>query len=417
MDRRIYADPVLYRLEQERVFARSWLVVAHDTQIPRPGDFIESYMGEESVIVVRNREGEVRVLLNSCRHRGNKVCRAEIGNTRAFMCQYHGWTYDVDGAFKGAPHFEEVYGNDIDKRQWGLHPARVELYKGLVFATFEPTAPPLAEFLGDFAYILDVSLDPRPGGVEVAGNGFLRWNIKMNWKFGAENSGGDLYHGGTTHRSALDVGHTAIATPRNGDDDRDKPEEVLDTGGTLTSDHGHAVNWSDRRPDNGEPPKLDNPLARYLYENRELTASHLGEFRARQIRRYNANVFPNAGFHSSAQTIHLFHPRGPMETEVWLIPLVDKNAPDDVKAWVRRHADQHFGPGGFFEEDDGENWEQATAACQGVVASRLPFNYQMGFGREQVVQRPGVPDAYDGGFNDYGQRAFLTRWHELMAKP
>ena len=112
--RQIYVDPDIYKLEQQQIFAKSWLMVGHESQIPNPGDFVESYMGEDSVIMVRDMNGKVNVLLNTCRHRGNKVCRAEAGNTNTWLCQYHGWTYDTTGAFVGAPHFEEIYKNDID---------------------------------------------------------------------------------------------------------------------------------------------------------------------------------------------------------------------------------------------------------------------------------------------------------------
>ena len=88
-------------------------------------------MGEEAVIVTRDLEGRVHVLLNTCRHRGNKVCRAEVGNTNTFLCQYHGWTFDIEGKFVGAPFFESVYQNDIDPAEWGLQAAQVAIYKGL----------------------------------------------------------------------------------------------------------------------------------------------------------------------------------------------------------------------------------------------------------------------------------------------
>src|SRR5487761_1901609 len=211
VDRRMHSDPENYQLELERVFARSWLPIGHESQIPNPGDFFESYMGEESVIMCRSLAGEVKVLLNSCRHRGNKVCRAEMGNANTFLCQYHGWTFDTDGKFAGAPRFEELYAGHFEKDKWGLVQARVESYKGLVFATWDYDLIGLVEYLGDFTWIMDMMLDRHEGGVEVAGGQCFRWRIPMNWKFGAENSGGDGYHGSTTHKSAMDVNHVSRA--------------------------------------------------------------------------------------------------------------------------------------------------------------------------------------------------------------
>ena len=103
ISREIFVNEEIYRQEQEQVFARAWLFVGHESQIPKPGDFFVSSMGEESVILCRDRAGRIHVFLNSCRHRGMKVCRYDEGNTVEFMCPYHGWSYGTDGALVGVP--------------------------------------------------------------------------------------------------------------------------------------------------------------------------------------------------------------------------------------------------------------------------------------------------------------------------
>jgi len=90
ISREIFVNEAIYAEELERVFARSWLFIGHESQIPNPGDFAASRMGEEAVILCRDRAGEVHVFLNSCRHRGMKVCRYDEGNTTVFTCPYHG---------------------------------------------------------------------------------------------------------------------------------------------------------------------------------------------------------------------------------------------------------------------------------------------------------------------------------------
>jgi 3-phenylpropionate/trans-cinnamate dioxygenase subunit alpha len=425
VDRRMYSDPDIYQLELERVFARSWLPVGHESLIPNPGDFFESYMGEESVIMVRNLDGQVRVLLNSCRHRGNKVCRAELGNANSFLCQYHGWTYDTDGKFVGAPRFEELYEGYFEKNKWGLVQARVGIYKGMVFATFDEELADLDTYLGDFRWIMDMMLDRHECGVEVAGGTCIRWRIPMNWKFGAENSGGDGYHGSTTHKSASDVNHTSRAFPlgeaRQKTEKSENPMGFHDESGfTMISDFGHQVNVSvmdmSGIPDIRIEP--DTPLRKYFAQHLPEAVSRLGEYRALNIPRYNMNVFPTCAFHLSSQMMHILHPKGPTQTEVWLFPFVDKNAPREVKRQVIREAPHHFGPSGIFEEDDGENWQQSTAATTGVIQRRYPLNYQMGLGRERRLPREsGLPERIAGWTNEAAQRAFVRRWHEMMLIP
>jgi len=90
VDRRIFSDRSIYEMELEQIFARAWLFMCHDSQIPNPGDFFMTFMGEDRVIVVRDNDGMPQVLVNSCRHRGNAVCRAEEGHATSFMCTYRG---------------------------------------------------------------------------------------------------------------------------------------------------------------------------------------------------------------------------------------------------------------------------------------------------------------------------------------
>jgi phenylpropionate dioxygenase-like ring-hydroxylating dioxygenase large terminal subunit len=119
VSREIFVNDNIYAQEQERIFARSWLFVGHESQIPAAGDFFVSRMGEESVILCRDRAGVVHVFLNSCRHRGMKVCRYDDGNTTVFTCPYHGWSYGTDGALVGVPFFREAYHSELDRAKCG----------------------------------------------------------------------------------------------------------------------------------------------------------------------------------------------------------------------------------------------------------------------------------------------------------
>ena len=180
----IHFDADVYQQEQERVFGRSWLVVGHDDMVRSRGDYVTNYMGEVPVIVARGEDGKVRVLVNRCAHRGTQVCLFDRGNTRAFTCSYHGWTYDLAGKLIGAPLEQKLYP-DLDKASWGLEEApKVATFHGLICASLDPAAPPLEEWLGeDVCWWLKMFVLAEPlGGLEAL-PGWHRYRSPGNWKF------------------------------------------------------------------------------------------------------------------------------------------------------------------------------------------------------------------------------------------
>ena len=205
LDRRIFSDTGIYQEELQRIFARAWNFVCHESQLPQSGSFFMNYIGEDQVIAVRDRTGAINVLLNSCSHRGNSVCRAEQGRTNSFLCSYHGWNYDLDGRLVAIPGQEAFYRNDVDKSKWGLgKAAQVANYRGFVFATLDPTAPPLEDYLG-WVGRLGIDMLASNGDLEVI-DGVQKNRLKCNWKLAVDNLY-DWYHVKISHGSALRIGY------------------------------------------------------------------------------------------------------------------------------------------------------------------------------------------------------------------
>jgi choline monooxygenase len=140
---RLYRDPAVLEVEQRKIFARTWQLAGHISQLPDPGSYITAQAGAEPVLVLRDGEGELRAFRNVCRHRGSRLLSGSGDCGKAIRCRYHGWTYRFDGELIGVPEGRAIPG--LDKSKLGLFPARVEVMAGLVFVNLEIHATPLAE--------------------------------------------------------------------------------------------------------------------------------------------------------------------------------------------------------------------------------------------------------------------------------
>lgn len=405
IDRRIFWERGIYDMELERIFARCWHFVAHASQVSAPGDFLTTYIGEDAVVVSRNQKGEVSVFLNSCPHRGNRVTFAEVGNTRRFTCNYHGWSFGNDGALLGVPH-QEIYEKTcpgFDTSKLGLHRARVAEYKGLYFATFDEEAPSLDDYLGDFRWYLDVILDNDPEGTEFL-DGSIKWEMKCNWKIPAENFVGDSYHAAWTHNS----GAVAMLGMPVG--------KVNQERSYAASIDGHG--WQFGLDMVGNAMTLGEPdIVAYLRSREAEVAERIGKIRSRMVGSVSSTtVFPNFSFLVGHNTFRTWVPKGPHKTELQTWILVNKGAPDAIKEKWRTGTMRTFSASGVLEMDDGENWENCTSVNSGVVTRRQKLHY--GLGMESAIEHEELKgELHLRKYNDANQRAFYRRWLKEMTTP
>ncbi len=405
VDRRIFAEQAIFDQEMYQIFARCWIFLAHETQIPKPGDFLTTYMGEDKVIVARQKDMSIKAFLNSCPHRGNRVCFADQGNTRRFVCNYHGWSFDNGGNLQGM-HEEYCYEEgDIDKSKWGLKQvAQLDSYKGLVFATFDETAPSLETYLGDFRWYLDALLDNEEGGTEFIG-GCIKSVIGANWKFGVENFIGDAYHAGWTHDSGCRAMNDGNPFP---------PVDMQNSFHASVNGHG----WEFGMEGVGDIFLLGRPkVMEYYNDIRPKMAERLGEARSKIFGSVaSASIFPNVSFLPGIHTFRTWNPKGPWELELKTWVIVNKKMPDEIKDEITKGVMCTFGPGGAFEMDDGENWENCTKVNRGVVTRHEKLHYRCGISRQ--IDHPDFPGTvYRGQYNDSNQRLFYQRWADLMNAP
>src|SRR5437762_6502136 len=214
--RSVYADPAIFELEMERIFGRAWLILGHDSQIAAPGDYFTTRMGREPVIVARQGDGSVRVLINRCMHRGAIVCSEGRGHASDFVCPYHGWTYDTDGRLRSVP-VPSGYASDR-REELGLRRVpRVSTYRGFIFASLAASGAGLEEFLGPAKSSLDDLVDRAPGGeLEVAG-GVFKHAYHGNWKLMLENHL-DGIHPAHVHASSIAASRGAPEPGAPGED-------------------------------------------------------------------------------------------------------------------------------------------------------------------------------------------------------
>ncbi len=177
---RWYTDPAFHALDRDAIFARTWQGVGHLAQVQEPGMYFTTTVADGPVIVLRDKEGVLRAFHNVCRHRGGPLATEPTGCVNALTCQYHGWTYLLDGTLRGVPRWDRV--DLFDKKDYGLVPIRVETWQDQVFVNLQADAAPLARYLDGVAErIAPIRLDRMTFAKRID------YEVACNWKVYVDN--------------------------------------------------------------------------------------------------------------------------------------------------------------------------------------------------------------------------------------
>ena len=398
VSRATYTDPALHAAEMEEIFAKCWLFVGHDSELPKANDFLTRTIAGRPVVFLRDKAGTVRCLLNICPHRGAQVTRQKKGSAKLFSCIYHGWAFENSGkaisiaqAETYPPDFNADGANDM------VPVPRFESYRGLWFLNFDANAVSLHDYLGNAREYIDIVMDQAVERMQVVGE-IQEYSARANWKMLAENST-DILHVETLHPTYLDL----IRTNSEGTIVRGRVQ-----GKSIDLGNGHAV--VERVASYGRP------IARWIPMWGEEAKVEIDAIYARLVKQYgeerakrmaysarNLLIFPNLVINDiMSVTLRTFQPSAPdyMEISVWAIaPAEEAGKP----AMARRLTNflEFLGPGGFATPDDIE----ALESCQRAFAAsrEAPWNdLSKGLGF--------APDASD----ELPQRLFWLEWRDRL---
>ena len=394
-------SPEIYQMEQERIFQRCWLYVGHESEVPKPGDYLRRNVGGQPIMFVRGSDGQPRVFLNTCPHRGALVCRQGRGNANLFQCFYHAWTFNNQGDLVGTPE-EEGYAEGFDRAERSLvPPARVENYRGMLFLSYNPDVEDLVPYLGDARLFLDTFIDQAGDDRIRVLPGSYKLSVKANWKLMIENTG-DFYHVVPTHITWIHYlnqqGKRLAAA---------QPDYKM-MG--IALGNGHMGRFTVGSKGSGF---LGDTVAPKFSPDAE---ARLQEFRGRLVKRYgpevanwtperggvsNYVIYPNLAIAHGMKAIRTFYPISADEFEFTTWAAVPEGHSEDRIRDVNR--DEFFdgqGPGGFQQPDDFE----ALESCQiGFTAKGVPWN-----DISRGMHRPSEES------DELPMRIFWRQWHADM---
>jgi phenylpropionate dioxygenase-like ring-hydroxylating dioxygenase large terminal subunit len=383
--RSVYTDQEIFDREMERILEGTWVYCGHESQVPNPGDFYCVTIGRQPMIMVRDAEGSVRVLYNRCAHRGVQVCGSRSGNTgSSFVCSYHAWTYHLDGKLKSRPLPDAYAGTRMtpENPDSALRAAaRVDSYRGFVFACLAQGGPSLREFLGDARVAFDDMCDRSPlGEVEIVPV-CHRVIQHSNWKFFMENQL-DALHPSVTHQS---TGVAASRVERSLKAQGAAPPlyyhylsafassfDQWDSVQTVSLPRGHGIlkGYMGLRPQ--DPDTQEYVAAMQRAYGVEKADEHLG----RSI--HHVLIYPYLSVQSPLQQLRCLRPLAPNRTlsEIWHFRL------KGVSPAIYRRSLWYFNlvnsPATMVNADDLENWTKGQWGLESNGGEWVSFHRDYG---------------------------------------
>lgn len=363
-NRESFTNEELFELEMKYIFENNWVYLAHESQIPNINDYYTTSIGRQSVVITRDKTGELHGLINSCTHKGAQLCRYKKGNKSSFTCPFHGWTFNNAGKLLKVKDsrtggYPEQFNCD------GSHDlvkvARFESYKGFLFGSLNPEVLSLEEYLDEAKVIIDQIVDQAPEGLEIL-NGTSSYIYNGNWKLQMEN-GADGYHVSSVHWNY-------VATMGRRDYAKESTKAVDANGwsksvaGVYGFKHGHILLWTNKL----------NPEVSPIYQQKERLIEEFGEDKAGFMVNMTRNlgIYPNVFFMDQFSTqIRVIKPISVNETEVTIHCFAPKGESAEERATRIRQYEDFFNVTGMGTPDDLEEFRSCQIAYQ---STELKYN-------------------------------------------
>ncbi|PHP28673.1 benzoate 1,2-dioxygenase large subunit [Limimaricola cinnabarinus] len=363
--RDMFSDEDLFELEMKHIFEGNWIYMAHESQIPEPGDYYTLTMGRTPVVITRDKEGELHALVNACSHRGAMLCRFKRRNQKTFTCPFHGWTFSNTGKLLKVKDpktggYPEQFNKDGSHDMTRV--ARFENYRGFLFGSLNADVSSLAEYLGETRKLIDMVVDQSEEGLEVL-RGASTYTFDGNWKLQAEN-GADGYHVSSVHWNYV------ATTGRRGQEGKEDKIKATDAskwskqkGGFYSFDNGHLLLWT----------TWADPTNRPLYAERDKFAAKYGEAKADWMVGVLRNLclYPNLFLMDQfSSQLRVFRPISPTKTEVTIYCIAPKGESQEARSRRIRQYEDFFNASGMATPDDTEEFRATQRGYQGAAHAK-----------------------------------------------